>query len=120
MIAASGWLAFPPRLEGQPIFYPVLDEAYAVQIARDWNPEDERSGFAGFVTAFAVNSEFVQRYDVQVVGASNHRELWVPSEELAEFNSHIEGGIRVVASFYGDAFAGVVNPDTNLPVGIAL
>lgn len=28
---------FPPRLPDQPIFYPVLTEAYAVQIARDWN-----------------------------------------------------------------------------------
>jgi hypothetical protein len=32
LIAASGWTAFPPRLPGQPIFYPVLDEGYAVQV----------------------------------------------------------------------------------------
>jgi hypothetical protein len=37
LIAASGWSGFPPRLPGQPIFYPVTTEAYAVQIARDWN-----------------------------------------------------------------------------------
>ncbi len=35
LIEASGWKAFPPRLPDQPIFYPVLNEAYAVQIARD-------------------------------------------------------------------------------------
>jgi hypothetical protein len=29
--------AFPPRLPEQPIFHPVLNEAYATQIARDWN-----------------------------------------------------------------------------------
>ena len=39
---------FPPRLPGQPIFYPVLTESYAVEIARDWNLRDEGSGFAGF------------------------------------------------------------------------
>lgn len=37
LIEASGWRRFPPRLPGQPIFYPVLNEAYAVQIARGWN-----------------------------------------------------------------------------------
>lgn len=39
-IEASGWRAFPPRLAHQPIFYPVLNEAYAAQIARDWNTKD--------------------------------------------------------------------------------
>ena len=37
LIQASGDRAFPPRLPLQPIFYPVLNEAYAIQIARDWN-----------------------------------------------------------------------------------
>jgi len=36
-IEASGWKEFPPRLPGQPIFYPVTNEEYATQIARDWN-----------------------------------------------------------------------------------
>lgn len=35
LIAASGNRAFPPRLPHQPIFYPVLNEEYATQIARD-------------------------------------------------------------------------------------
>ena len=35
LIRASGFRAFPPRLPGQPIFYPVLTEEYAVNIARD-------------------------------------------------------------------------------------
>ncbi|TJV91269.1 MAG: hypothetical protein E5X84_12435, partial [Mesorhizobium sp.] len=35
----------PPRLPEQPIFYPVLSEAYAVQIARDWNVPASGSGF---------------------------------------------------------------------------
>jgi len=35
LIESDGWTAFPPRLPEQPIFYPVLEEEYAVQIARD-------------------------------------------------------------------------------------
>jgi hypothetical protein len=31
LIAASGYRAFPPRLPEQPIFYPVLNEEYAIQ-----------------------------------------------------------------------------------------
>ena len=37
LIAESGFRRFPPRLPEQPIFYPVCNEAYAVEIARDWN-----------------------------------------------------------------------------------
>lgn len=96
LIAASGWREFPPRLPEQPIFYPVLNEDYAVQIARDWNVPD--SG-AGFVTRFRVNAEFVARYPVKTVGAAVHQELWVPAEELAEFNRNIVGLIEVIAEF---------------------
>ena len=35
LIRESGFRAFPPRLPEQPIFYPVLTEAYAVKIASD-------------------------------------------------------------------------------------
>jgi len=96
LIAASGWREFPPRLPEQPIFYPVLNEDYAIQIARDWNVPD--SG-AGFVTRFAVNAAFVGRYPVKTVGAAVHQELWVPAEELAEFNRNIVGLIEVIAEF---------------------
>ena len=96
LIEASGWRAFPRRLPHQPIFYPVLNAAYATQIARDWNVPE--SG-AGYVTCFDVGAAFVARYPVQTVGAEIHQELWVPAEELAEFNRHIVGLIRVIASF---------------------
>ena len=39
LIAESGYRAFPPRLFWQPIFYPVLNEEYARDIAREyWIP----------------------------------------------------------------------------------
>ena len=99
LIEESGWRAFPPRLAHQPIFYPVLNEAYAVQIARDWNTRDAASGYVGYVTRFAVRIAFLDRYAVRTVGARVHQELWVPAEELDEFNRHIVGLIQVVASF---------------------
>lgn len=101
LIERSGWRAFPPRLPHQPIFYPVLDEAYAVQIARDWNTKDAASGYVGYVTRFAVRAGFVSRYPVQVAGARAHRELWVPAEEMDEFNANIVGPIEVVAEYRG-------------------
>jgi hypothetical protein len=96
LIRASGWRAFPPRLPEQPIFYPVLTEDYAIQIARDWNA---KSAGVGFVTRFTVDADFVERYGVQTVGGSIHKELWVPAEELAEFNRHIVGQIEVIGEF---------------------
>ncbi len=55
LIAAGGFKAFPPRLPEQTIFYPVLSQEYAEQIARDWNTKDERSGYVGYVTEFGSN-----------------------------------------------------------------
>src|SRR6266850_72538 len=96
LIEASGFREFPPRLPEQPIFYPVLNEDYARQIAREWNAPD--SGF-GFVTRFAVRAEFLTRYPEQLVGASIHRELWIPAADLAEMNRNIVGLIEVIAEY---------------------
>jgi hypothetical protein len=107
LIKESGWRAFPPRLEWQPIFYPVLNEAYAAQIARDWNTKDAASGYAGFVTAFDVDRTYFQKFEKQTVGNSNHQELWIPAEELTMFNEHIAGQIRIIAAFYGAQYQGI-------------
>ena len=80
LIAASGYREFPPRLPEQPIFYPVLSEEYARQIARDWNVE--ASG-AGYVTRFALKREFAAKYPIQKVGSSIHQELWIPAEDVS-------------------------------------
>lgn len=96
LIAASGYREFPPRLPEQPIFYPVLNEDYARQIARDWNVP--ASG-ADFVVRFALKNEFANRYPIQTVGGSVHKELWIPAEELAEMNRNIVGFIEVIAEF---------------------
>lgn len=102
LIQASGMREFPPRLAWQPIFYPVLNEAYAVEIARDWNTQDAASGHAGFVTRFAVRAEFLANHDVHVVGASRHQEYWIPAEKLSELNANIVGPIEVIAEFRAD------------------
>jgi hypothetical protein len=96
LIAASDWKAFPPRLPEQPIFYPVLNEEYAIQISRDWNVPYYG---VGYVVRFAVDSEYLKQFAVRNVGDPLHNELWVPAEQLAEFNQHINGLIEVTAEF---------------------
>jgi hypothetical protein len=96
LVRELDWRAWPPRLPEQPIFYPVLNEEYAVKIARDWNVK--HSG-AGFVTRFEVESSYLSRFPVQQVGGNTILELWVPAEELDEFNDHIVGEIQVVHEF---------------------
>jgi hypothetical protein len=98
--------AFPPRLPEQPIFYPVLNEPYAAKIARDWNTKSETH--AGFVTRFSVDDSYCARFQRRVVGSREHEELWVPAEDLAEFNAHLEGPIAVTAAYFGDGFTGEV------------
>jgi hypothetical protein len=100
--------AFPPRLPEQPIFYPVTNERYATQIARDWNTKSGSLG--GFVTRFDVDDAYVSRFDRQIVGAREHEELWVPAEELVEFNASITAPIVVVSAFFGEGYRGHV-PD---------
>lgn len=97
LIQESGSTAFPPRLFWQPIFYPVLNEEYATQIARDWNARD---GNSGYVTRFRVRSDFLRRYEVHQVGGAVHQEYWIPAEDLEEFNHQIVGKIEVVAEFH--------------------
>ncbi|MFD7735166.1 hypothetical protein ACFV6F_32895 [Kitasatospora phosalacinea] len=96
LVAASGWRAWPPRLPEQPIFYPVLNEDYAIRIARDWNVP--ASG-VGYVTRFEVETEFLERYPVRRAGGETILELWVPAEELEEFNRHLVGLVQVVREY---------------------
>jgi hypothetical protein len=102
LLRASGWETWPPRLPDQPIFYPVLNEQYAIMIARDWNVP--ASG-VGYVTRFEVDREFASRYPVRQAGGRDILELWVPAEELDEFNRHIIGLIEVVHEFRPDSEA---------------
>src|SRR5580765_7850968 len=96
LVEAAGWRAWPPRLPGQPIFYPVLNEDYATKIARDWNVE--ASG-VGYVTRFDVEKAYLDQYDVQQVGGQTIVEYWIPAERLDDFNRHIVGLIEVVAEY---------------------
>lgn len=98
LIRQSGFTEFPPRLPEQPIFYPVLNEEYATQIARDWNAKRGQPK-VGYVTRFHIRTEHLQRYQIQTVGGSIHQEYWIPAEELAEFNQNIAGTIEVIAKY---------------------
>ncbi len=99
LIESSGYREFPPRLPDQSFFYPVLNEEYARQIARDWNVP--ASG-AGYVIRFAVRKSFADRYPVRTVGASLHQELWVPADDLEELNRNIVDLLQVIAKFTGE------------------
>jgi hypothetical protein len=98
LIEASAFTAFPPRLPEQPIFYPVLNEEYATQIARDWNAK-YNSDKVGFVTKFKVLKAFLDKYEVKVVGGKTHEEYWIPAHDLEEFNRNIRGKIEVISEF---------------------
>ncbi|HVV88134.1 MAG TPA: hypothetical protein VHE35_34070 [Kofleriaceae bacterium] len=99
LIEASGWRRFPPRLPEQPIFYPVVQEAYARKIARDWNVPASGSGY---VTRFAVDADHLAQYPEQVAGGREHTEYWIPAERLDDFNDHLVGPIEVIAEFHRD------------------
>lgn len=101
LIIETGYTRFPPRLEWQPIFYPVLNQPYAEQIASQWNTNDEAGDYTGHVLSFDVVESYVQQFPVQNVGGEIHNELWIPAEQLDDFNNHIVGPIRLIKTFYG-------------------
>ena len=98
LIKDSGWKKFPPRLIEQPIFYPVMNLEYARQISTQWNVP---AYGIGYVTKFTVNSDYLRKFNVENVGGPIHNELWVPAEELEEFNDNIVGLIEVVETHEG-------------------
>ena len=55
---------------------------------------------AGYVTRFALRKDFAAKYTVQTVGASVHKELWIPAEDLDEMNQNIVGLIEVIAEYH--------------------
>lgn len=96
LVDASGFTRWPPRLPEQPIFYPVTNAQYAMEIAQQWNTKE--SGI-GYVTRFDVKKEFMDRYTIQQVGAAHHTEWWVPAEALEDLNDNIVGKIEVIAEY---------------------
>jgi len=106
-IVSSGYRKFPPRPLHQPIFYPVLNGEYAERIARDWNQYDPACDYAGFVVKFEIDDEYAGRFDIHVADNDKaNRELWIPSEQLEEFNERIVGPISVESVHYGARFTG--------------
>jgi len=96
LIAESRYRAFPPRLFWQTIFYPVLNEEYARDIARDWNARD---GKHVYVTRFVVQTAYLTGCDVQKVGKAIAREYRIPAEELDTFNQNIVGLIEGITEY---------------------
>ncbi len=93
LIKDSNYTKFPPRLAEQPIFYPVINKEYAIEITEKWNIPAYGEGY---VVEFDVDKEYLKKFEIQNVGGEIHNELWIPAEELEEFNSNIIGNIRVI------------------------
>ena len=96
LVADSGFTKWPPRLEGQPIFYPVTNETYAREITEQWNIRD--SG-VGYVFRFLVKRSFVDAYSLEKVGGKDHTEWWIPAEKMNELNDSIVGKIEMIGRY---------------------
>jgi hypothetical protein len=99
LIEKANFLAFPPRLPEQPIFYPVLSFGYAEKIARDWNSKQADHKYLGFVTYFEIDDQYASRFPAQIAGGKACQELWVPADELVTFNQHLIHPIKLVATY---------------------
>ena len=96
LVKESEYTRWPQRLPEQPIFYPVTNEEYAIEIAEKWNVRDSGTGY---VTRFEVRKVFMDKYKIHQVGASHHTEWWIPAEDMEELNKNIVGKIEVIREF---------------------
>jgi hypothetical protein len=96
LLEQSSFRRWPPRLPEQPIFYPVTNERYAIEIATRWNIKESR---VGYVTRFQVLAAFMSQYQVQKVGGEHHTEWWIPAEALEQLNDAIVGTIEVIGEY---------------------
>ncbi|AMN45177.1 ADP-ribosylation/crystallin J1 [Rhodoplanes sp. Z2-YC6860] len=96
LIEKSGFRAFPPRT-GQPMFYPVLTEAFALKIAHEWIVPDLK---VAYVTRFKVRRAYLSRYPVDNAGGKDLDEYWIPAADLPEFNQNIVGPIEIIRQFH--------------------
>ena len=68
----------------------------ARQIARKLNVKHSGSGH---VTEFFVHREYGSRFRVKIVGSLIHQELWVPAEQLEDFNNNLIGKIELIETY---------------------
>tara|TARA_R110000764_G_scaffold156281_1_gene244195 strand:+ start:1562 stop:1909 length:348 start_codon:yes stop_codon:yes gene_type:complete len=97
LVIESSYTKWPPRLPEQPIFYPVTNKQYAIELTQ-WNITDFGKGY---VTKFEVRKEFMDRYPIKKVGGPDHTEWWIPAEDLEELNANIVGKIEVTGEYGG-------------------
>ncbi|MCU0321299.1 MAG: ADP-ribosylation/crystallin J1 [Chitinophagaceae bacterium] len=101
-IVESNYKKIPPRANDQNMFYPLLNQAYAEQIAHDWNNNGFYATYAVHVIAVDMLTAYLEQFPVQQVGNEMEKELWILSTELEKFNAQIMGRIKLVKSFFGE------------------
>lgn len=95
LVETAGFRRWPPRLPDQPIFYPVTNEGYAIEV-NEWNVREQGEGF---VSRFEVLSSFMDEFEIKTVGAAHHTEWWIPAERLDELNDAIVGTIEIIGHY---------------------
>ncbi|BCJ64874.1 hypothetical protein [Polymorphospora rubra] len=98
LVAASGWRAWAPPVPDQSTFCAVLDRRYAVKISRERIVPAEG---VGYVTRFAVERSFLERYESHHADCRDEREYLIPAAEVADLNAHIIGAIMEDADYRG-------------------
>ncbi len=53
----------------------------------------------GHVVKFEVSAEYLAQFEVKNVGGPIHDELWIPAENLKEFNANIKGKIQLIGTY---------------------
>lgn len=90
-IKKSGWTRFPTRLIKEPVFYPVIDDAFTPKES----VQQRAATPIACIIRFHVIKDYLKKYAVQLVGADMHTELHVPSDALDDLNNNIIGLIEI-------------------------
>jgi hypothetical protein len=51
------------------------------------------------VLCFRLRAEFLCNYEMHTVGSTEHREYWIPAQDVPKMNESIVGTIEVISKF---------------------
>ncbi len=91
-IIRSGWTRFPARLIKEPVFYPIIDDAFIAQKPVQKLRHADR---AACIIRFHVIKDYLSKHAVNHVDADMHTEVHLSPDAIDELNNNIIGLIEI-------------------------
>jgi hypothetical protein len=104
LVKKSGFKAFPPAVEAQPVLNFLESEEYATFIARQVDANKSSSGYIGYVLSVSVHTDFITQFAIRKEGSAIALEYEIPADRIIQFNENIVGMIELIAQYTNNSY----------------